>query len=518
MVADWAASLRQRCDDLAHCNAMGVVQMRAVVIGGSIAGLSAAVGLARRGWDVDVIERDPGPGTDSCDEAFVAWDRPGVPQFRQPHAFSARSRTLLLEHIPEVVERLVAEGIPERNFFKELAPPELWEDGDEAFTGLWSRRPGFELAIRRAAESEPAVTMCSPASAAGLVYDPSAGTPPRVIGVRLDDGTELTGDVVLDCGGRRTPVLGWLAADHGIHVPEDVQDCKASYYTRHYRQLPSSQMSQLWLIGSAVLLERLAAVPFAGDNGAFGVGLFADPADEELRVLRHDWAFDAVVHSIPTLAPWVSPDNAEPLVSTSSMSGHRNVRRHHVVDVAPLVRGLLPVGDSMCTTNPQYGWGASMALTYAFAAVEAADTHGRRGDCDAMALSYDDAVRAEADGVYRESAAMDRLRIYEWDEADIPAHDQAEMDRQRLLRGVGAGATRDPVLGRALLRRTNLVEPPERVLDDPEVVAHAQNTLDILAAKASRKVGPSREEILEILARAAPASDLSEDRGASARA
>ena len=114
----------------------GVVHMRAVVIGGSVAGLAAAVGLARRGWQVDVIERDPAPDTDSCDEAFVSWNRPGVPQFRQPHGFSARSRTLLLEHIPEVVDRLLADGIPELNFFKELAPPELWEDGDEAFTGL----------------------------------------------------------------------------------------------------------------------------------------------------------------------------------------------------------------------------------------------------------------------------------------------------------------------------------------------------------------------------------------------
>jgi hypothetical protein len=146
-----------------------------------------------------------------------------------------------------------------------------------------------------------------------------------------------------------------------------------------------------------------------------------------------------------------------------------------------------------------------MALTYAFAAVTAADTYGRSGDRDAMALSYDEAVRTEADGVYRESAAMDRMRIYEWDGTDIPADDQAEMDRQQLMRGIMAGATRDPVLGRALLRRINLVEPPERVLDDPEVVAHAQNTLNILAAKEPRRVGPTRDEMLELLARAAPA-------------
>ena len=479
--------------------------MRAVVIGGSVAGLAASVGLARRGWQVDVIERDPAPDTDSGDEAFVSWDRPGVPQFRQPHGFSARSRTLLLEHIPEVVDRLLADGIPELNFFKELAPPELWEDGDEAFTGLWSRRPGFELAIRRVAEAEPGVNLCCPASAAGLIYDESAGDPPRVIGVRLDDGTELTGDVVLDCGGRRTPVLGWLASDHDVHVPEDVQDCKAAYYTRHYRQSPSSEMSQLWLVGAAVPLERLTALPFSGDNGAFGIGLFADPADKELRVLRHDWAFDAVVESIPSLAPWVAPDNAEPLDSTSSMAGHQNVRRHHVVDGAPLVRGLLPVGDSLCTTNPQYGWGASMALTYAFAAVTAADAHARSGDCDAMALAYDEAVRAEADGVYRESAAMDRhahLRVgRDRHPGRRPGRDGPAAPRAR------RHGRRDPGPGAG--PRAAAAHEPRRaaraVLDDPEVVAHAQHTLDILAAKEPRKVGPSRDELLEILARAAPA-------------
>ena len=252
-----------------------------------------------------------------------------------------------------MVDRLLANGIAELNFFKELAPRQLWEDSDDAFTGLWSRRPGFELALRRVAEAEPGVTLCCPASAAGLLYDGSASRVPEVAGVRLEDGAELVGDVVLDCGGRRTPVVRWLAADHGVELPEDVQDCKAAYYTRHYRQAPSSELSQLWLVGAAVPLERLTAVPFTGDNGAFGIGLFADPDDKELRVLRHDWAFEAVVESIPSLAPWIAPDNAEPINSTSSMTGHQNVRRHFVVDGAPLVHGLLPVGDSLCTTNPQ---------------------------------------------------------------------------------------------------------------------------------------------------------------------
>ena len=125
------------------------MERHAAVIGGSVAGLAAGIALARRGWLVTVVERDAAPDTDDGDEAFVAWDRRNVPQFRQPHAFSARSRNLLLAHIPEVVDWMLADGIEEINLFKMLAPPELWSEGDDAYTGLWSRRPAFELAIRR---------------------------------------------------------------------------------------------------------------------------------------------------------------------------------------------------------------------------------------------------------------------------------------------------------------------------------------------------------------------------------
>ena len=163
------------------------------------------------------------------------------------------------------------------------------------------------------------------------------------------------------------------------------------------------------------------------------------------------------------------------------------------------------MGDALCTTNPVYGWGASMALTYAFAAVEAADAFP--GDGEAVALAYDDAVRDEADGVYRESAAMDRARGYRWRGEAVPAWDQDEVDRQDLIACVAAGALRDPVLGRAMLRRMNLLEAPTAVLDDPLVAARAWHTQAILAAKAATPRGPTRGDLLEHLASAAPARE-----------
>jgi 2-polyprenyl-6-methoxyphenol hydroxylase-like FAD-dependent oxidoreductase len=189
---------------------------RVIVVGGSIAGLGAAIGLARRGFDVTIVERERGPDTDDGDEAFRSWDRRQVPQFRQGHIFQARARNLLLQHAPEVVDWLGVDGIETVNLFKMLAPPELWLPEDDDFEGLLTRRPAFELALRRVAEAEPGVRFRCPASASGLLF--GDGDIPTVRGVRLDDGSQLRAEMVLDCGGRRTSVPRWLAAA-GSAVP-----------------------------------------------------------------------------------------------------------------------------------------------------------------------------------------------------------------------------------------------------------------------------------------------------------
>jgi hypothetical protein len=74
------------------------------------------------------------------DEAFAAWRRPHVPQFRQGHIFWARARALLLEHAPEVVEQLRHDGVEEVNLFTLLAPPEVHRPEDDAFTSPPRRR------------------------------------------------------------------------------------------------------------------------------------------------------------------------------------------------------------------------------------------------------------------------------------------------------------------------------------------------------------------------------------------
>ena len=339
-----------------------------VLLGGSIAGLASAVALARRGHTATVVERDPLGDVTTVEEAFASWDRPGVPQFRQGHNFGARTRNLLFKRIPEVLEELAEQGIEEMNLFKAIAPKGLWEPEDDALTGLMIRRPGLELALRRVAEKEPGVTVHSPATAVDLIADDSLV--PRVRGLALKGDDRVVGDIVLDCGGRRSPVSRWLAS-RGVEVPLLEYDCDASYYTRYFRFRPGVALSPMMLFSVRAEGAGAFVVGFPGDHDTFGLTFVIRPDDKELRVLRHTWAWDAMATMFPTVASWVGPEVAEPITDVLVMASHRNTHRRYVVDGTPIVLGLLPVGDSLCTTNPAYFWGASMALTYAFAAVDA---------------------------------------------------------------------------------------------------------------------------------------------------
>ena len=70
----------------------------------------------------------------------------------------------------------------------------------------------------------------------------------------------------------------------------------------------------------------------------------------------------------------------------------------------------------------------------------------------------------------------------------------AEAERQSLIaEGVIRGSLRDPVLGRAFLRRINLLDAPQAILDDPEVVQHArEHAREYYASRPPRRLsGPT---------------------------
>src|SRR5262245_6627650 len=99
----------------------------ALVLGGSIAVLAAARLLSRHFARVVVLERDVRAAGTHPEEAFAAWQRPSVPQFRHSHAFLGRLRLILLAHMPEVLDRLRAVGVREIQLDETVPPGMPWE-------------------------------------------------------------------------------------------------------------------------------------------------------------------------------------------------------------------------------------------------------------------------------------------------------------------------------------------------------------------------------------------------------
>ncbi len=73
-----------------------------------MAGLSAALLLARDGHDVTLVERDRLHVGDPTDAP--SWERKGIAHFLQPHAFIPRGRLELREHLRDVYDVLLAAG------------------------------------------------------------------------------------------------------------------------------------------------------------------------------------------------------------------------------------------------------------------------------------------------------------------------------------------------------------------------------------------------------------------------
>ena len=186
--------------------------MRSVIVGAGPTGLYTAVALARRGHQVTVIDRDPGP------DGGQWWDRKGVMQFHHPHHFRQQVVDALLAEMPEVWQGLLAAG----------AVPASLPGQPGAPAGLHCRRVTFERVLRAAAETEPGVLLRT-----GHV-DEVCGERGRAAGVMVG-GHRVHADLVIDAGGRG----GRLTRE--LRGPAEGGDCGIAYVSRQYQRLPTSR-------------------------------------------------------------------------------------------------------------------------------------------------------------------------------------------------------------------------------------------------------------------------------------
>jgi 2-polyprenyl-6-methoxyphenol hydroxylase-like FAD-dependent oxidoreductase len=454
---------------------MPEVGENAVVLGASMAGLVAARVLADFYRTVTVVERDPLP-----DNAGV---RRGVPQGRHLHVLLQRGARILDELFPGFLDDLVTAGAP------------VWLDGDLSRIHLsfgghqvirtgtiptdardlalyMPSRPMLEWQVRQRVQAIGNVTILDGHDAGEVLSTPDRR---RVTGARVvnrDDGAErvLAADVVMDATGRgaRTPaLLESLGYDRPV---EDNIFMHTTY------------VSQLLRIPAGTLTEKLVNIgPVPGrPTGMFLTGYENDT-----------WMFTVfgLAGKEPPLdlagmlrfADGYCPEHLRAAVCAAEPVGeptrHRmpssQWRRYDKMRRLP--DGLLVCGDAICSFNPIYGQGMTVAALDAAALRDCLS----RGDADLPRRYF--RASAKPIGVAWQLAAASDLSVPE-----VPGRRSPPMRvLTRLVDWALAGTAVDRTVAAAFFKVNSLIDHPVRLLQ-PTVVGR------ILLANVRRRRGIQR--------------------------
>jgi 2-polyprenyl-6-methoxyphenol hydroxylase-like FAD-dependent oxidoreductase len=426
----------------------------AVVLGASMAGLLAARVLADFFRTVTVIERDELP-----DDPV---NRRGVPQGRHVHALLTSGAQILEELFPGLLDQLVAAGAP------------VWDDGDlsklyvsfsghelprsgaiagdrKAMAMYMPSRPLLECHVRRRVAAIDNVTIHGGHDVAELTVAADRG---RVTGVRVVNRArgvqlEFPADLVVDAMGRgaHTPALLELLG-YGRPV-EDQIIMHTTYVSQPLRIPPGTLRERVSLVSPAPGRPTGAFLNgYEHDTWiftVFGMVGHAPPRDlAGMLSFAEDYApahVLAAVRAGQPLGPVV-----EHRIPSSQWRRYDRMRR--------FPDGLLVCGDAICSFNPIYGQGMSVAALDALALRDCL----RRGVTNLPRRYF--RAAAKPIGVAWQIGASDDLAIPE-----VEGRRTATMRfTSRLVNMVLTACESDAVVAAQFFKVAWLLDPPIRLL------------------------------------------------------
>jgi 2-polyprenyl-6-methoxyphenol hydroxylase-like FAD-dependent oxidoreductase len=433
---------------------------RAVVIGGSLAGLFAARVLSDHFDEVTVVERDalgdaPEP-------------RKGVPQGRQLHGLLRKGAEIIEELFPGAKASLEQAGAVVFDFGRDTAWYHMggWKKSHESgMICVGASRPLLEAEVRRRVFALSNVRRRDACEVQNLVATEDRA---RIVGVAVKprDGADetLRADLVVDASGRGTRLPRWLT-ELGYESPrETAVKVDVAYVGRVFR-VPEGRAApdrsphpwkMLYVIADAPS-SRIGAL-MAIEGGQYisvlaGLGGDRPPTDPE--------GYLAFARSLPTGEVARVMAELEPVGDFESYKFPANLRRHYE-KMARFPEGLVVVGDAVASFNPIYGQGMSVAAIDAkvldASLVEQRKKYGK-GKVDGLARRYIRAAAGAADVPWAMTTGED-FRYPEVEGRRPPFYPVMRWYLDRVHRA----CTVDTEVFGTFLRAMHMIHGPEKLL------------------------------------------------------
>ena len=328
----------------------------AIIIGGGIAGLLAARVLSSHFNQVIVLEKDVYPEK--------ALPRNGIPQSHHTHILLMKGKQILTELFPDLESVLISKGAHKVDLLADvkyhLATGFAMRLKSGMYTIACTRQLLENSIIRELMTQCQNVKIMDNTRVTSLTKCKNGN---RILGVNTLSNNALSdfydAHLIVDATGRRSEAVQWLEKTGFGKPPELKINSWIGYATQKYKMPTDLNLDwkSLIVLTNPPVNPRMAVIyPVEGDNiimvGLLGISKAYPPTDKEGFM---EFAKQIGVAEVKEIIEKSTP--------VSSIFGYREVgSRKYLFDrMKKWPDNFIALGDSVCSFNPMYGQGITVA-------------------------------------------------------------------------------------------------------------------------------------------------------------